>query len=42
MFILTIHYNHLYLFFVWLIMNCVDYKNTKNAHILILLFMKLE
>ena len=34
MFILTIHYNHL--FFVWLIMNCVDYKNTKNAHILIL------
>ncbi len=40
MFILTIHYNHL--FFVWLIMNCVDYKNTKNAHILILLFMKLE
>lgn len=41
MFILTIHYNHLF-FFVWLIMNCVDYKNTKNAHILILLFMKLE
>ncbi len=43
MFILTIHYNHYnHLFFVWLIMNCVDYKNTKNAHILILLFMKLE
>ena len=22
-----------HLFFVWLIMNCADYKNTKNAHI---------
>src|SRR5699024_11811508 len=36
----TIHYNHL--FFVWLIMNCVDYKNTKNAHILILLLINLK
>lgn len=40
MFILTIIITTY--FFVWLIMNCVDYKNTKNAHILILLFMKLE
>ena len=31
MFILTIHYNHL--FFVWLIMNCVDYKILKCPYI---------
>ncbi|AVK84634.1 hypothetical protein C3943_14155 [Lysinibacillus sp. B2A1] len=35
-FISTIHYNHL--FFVWLIMNCIYYKNAKNAHVLILLY----
>lgn len=29
MFILTIHYNHL--FFVWLIMNCVDYQPNKKC-----------